>query len=100
MQGMPGDGRYVGSSAIVPRVRSRRLLRFFQEQACDQALSSSQASHHSVVRVRRGLALVLRRRGRGVVLSLPGSAQPQIARYTDMSEAKAILDPSEIWPEL
>src|SRR5579863_7657340 len=56
---MSENGRLVGASAHVPFLRTCRLLRFLQEQACDQAFSSLQTPGHAVHRTRRELALVL-----------------------------------------
>src|SRR6185503_17348602 len=39
LRGVPGDGGYVGAPAPVPHMRSRRVLRRFEEYPRDQALS-------------------------------------------------------------
>ena len=53
-----------GFTSAVPHVRSRRLLRRFEEQARDEALSRDQPPDHHLARTRRGLELVLYRRTR------------------------------------
>ncbi len=62
LQGVPRDGRYLGPPEGMSYLRSRRVLRFLQEQTRHEALSPDQASHHSVFRAGRELALVLRGR--------------------------------------
>src|SRR5882757_3662015 len=59
---MPEDGRSVGPSAAVFVMWPCRMLRQFQEQTRDQALSRRQAPHRSVHRARRKLDVVLHRR--------------------------------------
>src|SRR5579859_391479 len=56
------DGRQLGALAPVRDLRPRRLLRFFQEQACHQTFSRHQASYCEVHRAGRRLVLVLHRR--------------------------------------
>ena len=68
---MLGDGRYLGSPPALLGMWPRRLLRFIQEQARHQALSSDQTSHHAVVRAGRKLALVLR--GRDISIGPDGT---------------------------
>lgn len=50
MRRVPEDGGYLGSPAAVHDLRACRLLRFFEEQACNQALSRHQAPHHALDR--------------------------------------------------
>src|SRR6266853_4899261 len=64
LRGMPRDGRHLGASAPVPRVRTRRLLRRFEEQARKQAFQKDRASDHDLPRAGRELELVLCRRAR------------------------------------
>src|SRR5579864_9545129 len=50
VQGVPGDGRYLGASPAVPDVRSRRMLRRFEEPSRHQAFPRRPASDYSIVR--------------------------------------------------
>src|SRR6516165_2544399 len=61
---MSENGRYLGPSSSLPRMWTRRLLRFFQKQTRHQTLPSHETSHHAFSRTRRILGLVLRRRDR------------------------------------
>src|SRR5215471_12930063 len=67
LRGVSRHGRYLGSSAPLPDLRARRLLRRFQEQARDQAFPRDEAPDHELARARRRLELVLRRRDRDAV---------------------------------
>ena len=58
---MPANGRLVGSTPALSRMRSRRLLRLIEEQARHEALSPLEASGDPIVRAGRPMALVLRR---------------------------------------
>src|ERR1700692_382506 len=49
----------VGAPAVVPDVRTRRLLRFFAHAACPGACSLDRAPDRAVLGSRRELALVL-----------------------------------------
>ena len=73
------DGRHVGSFATVSRVRSRWVLRFIEEQARYETLSSNEAPDHEVVRARRELGLVLHRRS-GVGFGLGRAVRLRSAR--------------------
>ena len=53
------DRRRVGAAPDVHGVRSRRLLRLVQEQACDRAFPSDAASDRSLDPARGGMGLVL-----------------------------------------
>src|SRR6267154_1118767 len=64
LRGMPRDGRHLGASSPVPRVRARRLLRRFEEQARKQAFQEDRASDHDLPRTGGELELVLCRRAR------------------------------------
>jgi hypothetical protein len=48
LRGMFEIGRHVGPSANVPDLRPRWMLRFLQEQACHQAFSPDETSHHTI----------------------------------------------------
>src|SRR5690242_18267274 len=48
LRGVPEDGRHVGSLAALSHLRPRRLLRFIEEQACDQTFPCDQTSHHAI----------------------------------------------------
>src|SRR6185295_5873488 len=63
MRGVPADRVPLGPSAAVPDLRARRLLRPVPGQARPPARRPGRPSDHPVVRARRGLAVVLRRRG-------------------------------------
>jgi hypothetical protein len=52
-------------------MRTRRLLRFLEEQARDQTLSQNRTSDRSIVSTRRRLEVVLRRRGHVLVSGWP-----------------------------
>src|SRR3954470_17151069 len=60
---MPRTRRHLGASAAVPHLWQRRLLRRLEEQARDEALPFHQPSDRHIDRARRGLELVLHRRG-------------------------------------
>ena len=64
LQGVPRDGSALAPPAPLPRVRARRLLRLVAEHARDEALPRHRASPRPLVRARRGVVVVLRRRGR------------------------------------
>src|SRR5258705_10466677 len=64
LRGMPRDGRHLGASSPVPGVRTRRLLRRFEEQARKQAFQEDRASDHDLPRAGGELELVLCRRTR------------------------------------
>src|SRR5688500_18432140 len=66
MRGVPSDRVLLGTSAAVPDLRARRLLRPVPGQARPPARRPGRPSDHPVVPAGRGLALVLRRRGTGV----------------------------------
>ncbi len=51
VRGLSQDRGYLGAPEALPELRSGRLLRFIEEQACDQP------SHHTVLRAGRKLAL-------------------------------------------
>src|SRR5260370_16525941 len=57
---LPEDRRLVGAPAPMSFLRTRRLLRFVEEQACHQTFSHQQAPVDPVLRTRRELAMVLR----------------------------------------
>src|SRR3954462_5937341 len=61
---MPEDRLDLGASADVHGVRQDRLLRRLAQPSRVEARARGLASHHQVGRARRGLELVLRRRGR------------------------------------
>ena len=61
---VPTHRRLVGAPPRVHDVRRGRLLRQLAEQARDGALPRDRAPDHPLARARRGLVLVLRRRGR------------------------------------
>src|SRR5271156_2469290 len=60
VRGVFEDGRHLGSLAALFGVRARGVLRFVQEQTCDETFSRHEACDHEVVRAWRGLGLVLR----------------------------------------
>src|SRR5438132_7465572 len=62
LRGMSEDGGYLGAPPVVRGVRSRRVLRLVEEQACDQALPGYRSSDHQVARARRELDVLLPRR--------------------------------------
>ena len=64
MRGLPRHRRGLGASAHVPDLRPDRLLRQLPEPAREQARRRQRASDRSFRRARRGLELVLHRRGR------------------------------------
>src|SRR5579864_4295392 len=49
LQGVPGDGRYLGSLEGMSGLRTCRLLRLVQKQTRHQAFSSDQASRDAVL---------------------------------------------------
>src|SRR5258708_26934596 len=55
----------MGSSAALPDMRPRRLLRQLPWAACDASCPPCVSSRYSFLRTRRALGLVLRRRGYG-----------------------------------
>jgi threonine dehydrogenase-like Zn-dependent dehydrogenase len=55
-----------GCIALVPDLRSRRLLRLLSASARKAAFPSQRASNHPILRTGRGLALVLYRPSRGL----------------------------------
>jgi hypothetical protein len=67
MQGMFGDEGHLGAFAAVPDLRACGMLRQLEEQARHEAFSSDASSNHSLVRTRRGLALVLCGRDHGLI---------------------------------
>src|SRR5712691_2364246 len=82
VRGVLADRGFLGSPAVVPDLRPRRLLRSVKEPACHEALSRDRAPPDPVGRARRGLDLVLRRRavdGAGVTAS---AAWPEIPYET------------------
>jgi hypothetical protein len=62
LHGLPEERGRLGTPAAVHGVRSRRLLRQFEEQARPSALPRDEALNHPVVRTRRELDVVLRGR--------------------------------------
>src|SRR5712692_2480882 len=61
LRGLPQDGRSLGTAAHVPHLRARRLLRFLEGQARDEAFRGDRPPDHAVGGARPELALVLRR---------------------------------------
>ena len=59
VRGVSRVGKRMGAPAHVPRVRARRLLRFFAGQARHDALSRIRPPHNAERGARRNLALVL-----------------------------------------
>src|ERR1041385_2993146 len=59
---MSEDGRPLGAPAPVYDLWPRRLLRFVQKQACDEAFSSDAAPDHALPGIGSRLGLVLHRR--------------------------------------
>jgi hypothetical protein len=57
LRGLPGYRGYLSAAEALPELRSVRLLRFIEEQACDQALSQDLTSDYQVVRAGRKMAL-------------------------------------------
>src|SRR5713101_5140141 len=56
MRRVPCQRRLVGPSAVVPAVWARRLLRFFEKQARDEALPCDEAPIHPLIRAGRAVA--------------------------------------------
>src|SRR5207245_128008 len=78
MRGLSENRRHLGPPATVPHVRPRRLLRFVQEQACDEALPGRTSPDRPVVGAGRGLALVLRGRNLHRAGRLTSEAWPEL----------------------
>ena len=57
------DGRYVGPLAVVHDLRACGVLRFVEEQACDEAFSCGEAPDHEVAGAGGELGVVLCGRG-------------------------------------
>ena len=100
------DGTTLGAPAPLPRVRARRLLRLVRGQARDSPLPRDAAPGDALDRTGRGLALVLRRRGRrltgrsrapweaaGSVESLGG---PCARRLVDGRDRSSAVDEREV----
>ena len=62
LRGLPQDRRCLASSAALPHLRTRRMLRPVAEPARDQAFSRHPPSDHRRLRSARRLGMVLRRR--------------------------------------
>jgi hypothetical protein len=48
LRGMPENARHLGPSAAVYGMRPRRVLRFIEEQARDEAFSRDETPHHQI----------------------------------------------------
>src|SRR3984957_18278552 len=100
MRGMFEERRYVGPSAVVLDLRPRWMLRFLEEQACHEALSPGQASHHAIDRAGRKLEVVLCRRTHDGLTARCSEAARFSSWEEEMAVAKPFVDPSESWPAL
>ncbi len=80
LRGLPAYRRLVGPSAHLHDMRSHGLLRFVAEPACHQAPSSGRPSDRPLDGARRGLGLVLRRRGGRVMALRDGSTSVEELR--------------------
>jgi hypothetical protein len=74
VRGMPEDRELVGTSAYLPFMWPRRLLRPIARQARHQAFSGERTPGHRGLRPARGLGLVLCRRGHSSSLITPRSS--------------------------
>src|SRR4029078_9465109 len=63
LRGMPEERQPLGAPPHVPDVWEDRLLRLLSEPACEPPCTRGRASGRPLGRARRGLELVLRRRG-------------------------------------
>src|SRR5690349_18796345 len=59
LRGLPENWVLVGAFALVPDLRSRRLLRLLSASACKPAFPQQRAPDYPTLRTGRGLALVL-----------------------------------------
>src|SRR3954453_13452055 len=87
MRGVPEDRRVLGPPAGVPRVRQDRLLRRLPEPPRDRALPRDGSPDRALGRARRGVELVLPRRG-GVRGELPGRALRPVAQQSGLVQRR------------